>query len=302
MAMSTSGAATEEEAVAQPAFEVQAVAEGLYLHTGSTVAFGHPRRDDIANVGFVVGQRCVAVIDSGGSVRNGDLLRQAIRNVTDRPICYVINTHVHPDKTLGNQAFVDDRPTYVGHYRLPNAFAHNQQFLLDNFAEELGQPATADKIVPPTLLVEDSVELDLGDRILRLHALPPGHTDQDLAVYDPATSTLWLGSLFVQHVPALDSSGSVSGWLENTKALQLIGATTVIPGNGPAPLPWPDAAADQQRYLETLIREVREVIQQGGFLEDAIARAGRSDESQWQLFDQHHGANVTRAFAELEWD
>ena len=79
------------------------VTSGVYVRPGRhAVVF---EGDQITNIGFVVGDRCVAVVDTGGSLAEGRAFDCAIREVTDRPVCYVINTHVHPDHLLGNLAF-----------------------------------------------------------------------------------------------------------------------------------------------------------------------------------------------------
>ena len=60
-------------------FNLQQVAKDIYLHQGVHVEFTHPQHDDIANIGVIVGNDCIAVIDTGGSVTIGQELLLSIR-------------------------------------------------------------------------------------------------------------------------------------------------------------------------------------------------------------------------------
>jgi quinoprotein relay system zinc metallohydrolase 2 len=215
---------------------------------------------------------------------------------------YVIDTHMHPDHVFGNAAFVPLAPTFVGAARLPAALAARAQHYLAANRELLGERLAAQiEIVPPTLLVEDALRLDLGGRTIVLTAWPAAHTDNDLTVYDEATGTLFAGDLvFLDHVPALD--GSLLGWLEALDRLAAIPAERVVPGHGPSAAPWPDALAPERRYLSTLAADVRAQIAAGAPISEAPAKAAQGERGRWRLFDEFHARNVTAAFAELEWE
>jgi quinoprotein relay system zinc metallohydrolase 2 len=280
---------------------VTEVAPGIFVHRGGHELAGAGNLGAIANVGFVVGRDAVAVIDSGGAARGGARLRAAIRELTALPIGYVIASHVHPDHLLGHAAFLEDRPTFVGHARLPAALAMRGQYYLDNLADELGALAEGTAIVAPTLTVAEQASIDLGGRMLRLVAHATAHTDNDLSVFDEATGTLWLADLlFMERVPVID--GSLLGWLGVLEAVQAWSAARAVPGHGPASAPWPTAARAQVRYLERLRDDIRALIARGGTIEEAVTEAGADERASWRLFDFYHGRNVTAAFAELEWE
>ncbi len=282
-----------------PGLSLENPVPGVYVHYGQQAEMTPGNLGDVANFGFVVGARCVAVIDTGGTFAVGRALRQAIRRVSAVPVCYVINTHVHPDHVFGNAAFVEDRPEFIGHARLSEAMRVRGPSYLHALHRDLGAAAGGSEIVPPTRAVAGSEDLDLGGRILRLRAWPTAHTDNDLTVFDAASRTLWLGDLlFVGHVPVVD--GSLRGFLRVIEEVKRIPADNAIPGHGRA-LAWPQAIVPEERYLERLLADVRASIKAGRTLAETLATVeGTPDE--WLLFDQFHRRNITAAYAELEWD
>ncbi|HEX5796033.1 MAG TPA: quinoprotein relay system zinc metallohydrolase 2 [Geminicoccaceae bacterium] len=280
---------------------VREVAPGVFVHQGVHELASADNLGAIANVGFVIGADAVAVIDTGGCAAGGARLRAALRAVTDLPIRYVVASHVHPDHLLGHAAFAPDHPAFVGHAKLPAALAARGAYYLDNLAAELGPRAAGTTLVAPTLLVEERLELDLGGRTLLVSAQPTAHTDNDLAVLDDATGTLWLADLlFMERVPVID--GSLLGWLEVLAVLRAQDAVRVVPGHGPASAAWPEALLPLERYLTRLRDEIRALIASGGTLEQAVATVARDERPRWRLFDVYHPRNVTAAFTELEWE
>ena len=277
------------------------VGPGIHVHQGIHQLPDRHNHGEIANIGFVVGERCIAVIDSGGSPEQGKALKQTIEATTATPICYVINTHVHPDHIYGNLAFKQSGVQFVGHHKLQQAMAMRAPYYTEKAASDLGFALSPEHFVPPDIPVKDSLELELGGRTLRLTAHPTAHTDNDLSIFDTKTQTLWLGDLlFMGHIPVVD--GSLNGWLGEIEKLRALPARQVIPGHGPVTAAWPLALVGEESYLRRLQTDIRAAIKQGKTLEQTMDQVGQSLRPDWQLFDDFHKRNVATSFAELEWE
>jgi quinoprotein relay system zinc metallohydrolase 2 len=283
-------------------FALQQIAPGVFAHQAAIAETDAFNQGDIANLGFVIGERGVAVIDAGGSVEVGRRFLAAIHEITNKPIVYIINTHEHPDHVFGNAAFAATGATFVGHKNLPRALAARGPYYLKRFQSILGDAAIAEvRIIPPTVLVDGSLSLDLGGRTLELKAWPPMHTDCDLTVYDPQTRTLFAGDLvFSGHLPVID--GSLKGWLSQLDALAAVPAVRVMPGHGPIDEAWPAALNDERRYFLKLSEDIKDFLARGEDMRRAADSAAAAERDKWRLFDVYNKRNATAAYAEYEWD
>ncbi len=304
------------------------IADGIYVWPGEQEEFSPHNKGHIANIGFMVGDRAVAIIDTGSSYQEGMALREMIKSVTPLPIKYVILTHMHPDHVLGAAAFSQDEPLFIGHDQLTDAMARRQSIYLDRMKQILGPLAEGTQMVFPATTVSPGREmsLDLGGRTLELRAYPTSHTNNDLTVFDRKTGTLWLSDLlFVERIPVMD--GSLLGWLKTIEQLSAevcrsavpeamaqtaksasngdsacVKVQRVVPGHGPVVGQWQAALADERRYLEFIAKGIRAVIKEGGTINQAVEQVGWEERNHWLLFDEYHGRNVTASFAELEWE
>jgi quinoprotein relay system zinc metallohydrolase 2 len=282
-------------------FNLSEIAPGNYVHYGSHEERSARNLGDNANIGFIVGERCVAVVDTGGSLHVGRALRDAIRRVTPLPVCYVVITHVHPDHFFGAAAFLEESPQFVGHSRLPAAMAARGKFYVKTLERDLGALAAGSEVITPTLVVEDELLLDLGNRPIRLRAWPIAHTDNDLTVYDEQTDTLWVSDLlFIEHTPVID--GSIVGFVNVLDQLRGWPARHYVAGHGRSPSGWPEALAPEARYLQTILSETRHALKTRKTIQEAVDTVGYSEQNNWVNFELFHRRNVTSAYTELEWE
>jgi glyoxylase-like metal-dependent hydrolase (beta-lactamase superfamily II) len=263
----------------------------------------HRRYDPLdISVCVVRGSRGLLVVDTRSSHREADEIRADLTELGGSPVRWVVNTHAHYDHTFGNFRFGPDSdvgaPIY-GHERIP---AHLDAYERPMLARriETGQEPVDDwreiVITPPTVLVADHLELDLGDHAVSLLHLGRGHTDNDLVVHVPDADAWLAGDLVEESGPPMYGSGSFPlDWPNTAAALaeRVSASAVVVPGHG-APVGRSYVSA-QAADLATVAATIRALHAAGVTVSDAVA-AGRG---RWPFPEEGLQSAVKDAYGQL---
>ena len=265
---------------------------------------------DIANLGFIIGDDSIAVIDTGGSFIVGESLRLAIKKISKKPIKYVINTHVHQDHIFGNAAFVPEGSTFYGHYKLKKAMKERGSQYIRQI-NEIGKDGEGTTIIFPHKIIAETskdqtkklsnqITLDLGNRKIILKSHDVAHTYADSSVYDLKTKTFFVGDLVQdERLPTMD--GLTKNWIKVLNEIEKVDYKIMVPGHGKIQK---DNTALQKtkKYLQVLYDDVIDALKKDIPAEKVIEVAAESEKDKWILFDRVNPGNVVRTFMRYEWE
>ena len=234
------------------------IAPNTYLFQGRQEHFTTRNGGNIANIAAITTQDGVVLIDTGPSKRYGEQLKAALSTISDQPVVLVLNTHLHPDHFLGNQAFRETtiaalRGTIHGIRRDGDGFA-------DNAYQLIGPWMLGTEVTPPNQVLRPGVR-EIGGHRLRFLALR-GHSDADLAVFDETTGVLFTGDLVFYRRSLTTPHAHIPAWLQSLDTLQSLPSTLVVPGHGPVHSD--NAGIEQTRkHLLWLDAYLKDAAQQG---------------------------------------
>jgi cyclase len=214
------------------------------------------------NVGVLVTNEGVAVVDTMTFVRQGAAIRARVRELTQQPIVAVLNTHYHLDHTHGNPAF----PVGTKVVSTAKTLAH-----LRTLDADFWKDSPARDLLPNDTFDGGVKELRLGGKTIRSQYLGRGHTDGDMVVLFVEDRVLHTGDLlFHEHYPNIDleAGGSVREWPATLDKMLALSFDTVIPGHGQA-----TSRHSIERYrdfMTSLWKQTSDIRNRGGSVEDAV--------------------------------
>jgi cyclase len=245
----------------QDLFEFRRVAPDVFM------AIPRPERWTNSNAGVIILDDGVLIVDSHGSPRAAQALIRQLRQMTKKPVRYVVNTHFHPDHVYGNQAYtaawpagveiisseltrqhlerlgaqwlreeLDSLPGTIAHLRDSLARA-NDPTIRDTLAQQFRdtearlRDVRALHLTLPTVTFDRSLIIRRGQRAVQLLYLGRGHTEGDVVVYLPRERVVVTGDLLTGWAPYMGDSYPYD-WIQTLRHLEALDFEFVIGGHG----------------------------------------------------------------------
>jgi glyoxylase-like metal-dependent hydrolase (beta-lactamase superfamily II) len=283
-------------AVAQPAQNFDAVQEEIVpVRAGISMLVGAG-----GNTTVMTGEDGIIVVDTQFAPLSTKILN-AIKTISDQPIRFIINTHVHGDHTGGNEAIAKAGRTRAGGNVVGDlgaaatataAIVAHENVLFRMSMTPKGQPAIATGAWPTVTYVGRKRDMRFNGEAVQIIHQPKAHTDGDSLVFFRSTDVIATGDLFTTVMyPFIDEAngGTIDGYIDALNAILDLavfsnvneGGTMIVPGHG--------RVSDKQDVIEyrdmvTIVRDrIREYVRRGLTLEQVKAEKPTLD------FDPRYG-------------
>ncbi len=272
------------------------LADGVYAYT----AQGDP------NTGIIIGDDGVLVMDTQATPHMAEDVIRRIREVTDKPIKYVVLSHYHAVRVMGASAYQADH--IIASQATYDLIVERGQ---QDFESEVGRfPRLFQGVdsVPgltwPTLTFGTSMTLWMGKRRVELMHLGRGHTKGDIVAWLPEEKVLFAGDLVEYGATPYTGDAYLRDWPQTLARVRELGAEKLVPGRGDA-LKTPEtveaAIAGTQDFLTQMFESVKQARTAGKNLNQAYRETYavlQPQFGQWVIFDHCLPFDITRAFDE----
>lgn len=199
---------------------------------------GDPNFTLAGNSGFIIGSEGVIVIDTTNTPFHAREVIYEIRQRTDVPVKYVVDTDSGGDDVLGNEAFTDQKAVIISTPIVAAEMRDYHRSLAKRMAEEgeagmrMRQRMRGIHVTLPTQEINHEMSIGVGGEEVRLLLPMAGPSPGNLVVYLPHSKVLFLGSLF-ENGPKPNLEGvDVRKWADYLRKVESWDVDVYVPGHG----------------------------------------------------------------------
>jgi glyoxylase-like metal-dependent hydrolase (beta-lactamase superfamily II) len=286
--------------------------EQLSPHCWAYTAEGDP------NSGVIIGEKFIMVSDATATPAMAQDLIKRIREVSDKPIKYVLLTHYHAVRVLGASAYAAEGATEViasrgTHDLIVERGAEDMQSEMERFPRLFRGADSVPGLTWPTMVIGDgtpgrqgSLTVDLGGVKVEIWHPGQGHTRGDTIAWVEAEKVLFSGDLVEYEAGVYTGDAQLEEWPATLEALRALQAEYIVPGRGEAMKGNANVnkALDYtKRWVTTLFQAGKEAVAANMDLKAAMAHTRKSmDPVFGHVFIYEHCLpfDVSRAYDEAK--
>jgi glyoxylase-like metal-dependent hydrolase (beta-lactamase superfamily II) len=260
------------------------------------------------NSGVIVGDDGVMVIDAQATPTMAGLVIERVRQVTDKPIKYVVLSHYHAVRVLGASAY--QAQEIVASQRCRAMIAERGKEDWDSEYGRFPRLFRAAETIPgltwPTLTFKDHMTLYLGKRRVDLMQIGRAHTAGDIIAHVPDANVVFSGDIVEYKSACYCGDAHFTDWPATLDRLGLFKADALVPGRGDALL-GVDRVAEGIALTRDFLRDTYEPVLRGvahgaplKACFDAATAAMRPQYGSWPIFEHCQPFNIARAYDEAQ--
>ncbi|CUH67127.1 Beta-lactamase precursor [Thalassovita gelatinovora] len=281
--------------------EVQNVTDGVFALVGPMEQRSAANLANNATFGVVVTDEGVVLMDPGGSWKGAEAIHAQIREITDQPVRYVIDTGGQDHRWLGNGYWQAQGATVIASQAAVEDHKARGSQQLSALTQFLGDQLSGTNPAYANVTFEDSYMLELGGVTFEITHAGQAHTPGDSFVWLAAKDTVFTGDIvYVERILGNGGQSNAKSWIATFEAMAALKPTHVVPGHGHATT-LEKATADTYDYLVNLRTRIGALIEDGGDIIDA-PKIDQSAFSYLDQFDSLAGRNAQTTYEQMEWE
>jgi cyclase len=253
--------------------QVKQVGSSLYSYISDN--------DSSSNSTFLIGNKGILVVDTGLNATEGVKLLKAIRNLSDLPVAYIVNTHYHPDHQGGNST--------VG----PAAVVISTDWTRARTLAVMRSVPEGALFRPAAVTFLEKLTIHLDPYSAEVYFPGKAHTSGDALVYFPHQRAIAMGDLFLNRSsPAMDD-GSAENWIRALDEVLAKPLDAVVPGHFELA-----TRVELQRfrdYLQDLFTQVQDLAKTGAVLEQVRRDIHMEKYKDFRQYPQYHATFADNA-------
>ncbi|OUS05688.1 hypothetical protein A9Q96_10830 [Rhodobacterales bacterium 52_120_T64] len=283
------------------ALEIQKVTENVYAVVGPLDQRSAENLANNATFGVVVTEDGVVLIDTGGSWLGAQALHASVREITDQPVKFVINSGGQDHRWIGNDYWQQQDAIVVASTVAVADQKDRGSIQMTGLSVLIGEKLAGTIPAYADIAFDTEYSFELGGVTFDITYAGQAHTPGDSFVWVPSASTVFTGDIvYTERILGIGNQSHSGTWIDVFAAMASLSPKHIVPGHG-APTNLAGATADTYEYLVQLRAQMRKFIDEGGDIIGSV----NVEQGAFAYLENFEGLakrNAQQVFSEMEWE